>query len=323
MANVIAKIGIYGDMHLSSKNYGAHRDYPSESLEYFQAITLKTKELGLTYLIGTGDFTYGRFHSLEYRLAIEKELQEQYKLVNGNRYELRGNHDEAGYGLTERDYYVSKGLLKPSCNINIGNCHITMVDYGKTEDTVPNIVDNESSINIMIAHDYYKFENTKLPNYGKAFDIDNYEKWFGLDYLACGHIHKDMEFDGNIIKGDLAHQVHVNYLGCMMRPSYHANDMDDKGKILVITIFDDGNIDTDNVYIPLWSLDKSFNLEAKAKQAEKKEEKISRVDISDIVRQLDTHDRNVGSPEDIISSMTDIDEKYKNKAIDLLKNALA
>ena len=77
MANVLAKIGIYGDMHLSSKNYGAHRDYPSESLEYFQAITLKTKELGLTYLIGTGDFTYGRFHSLEYRLAIEKELQEQ------------------------------------------------------------------------------------------------------------------------------------------------------------------------------------------------------------------------------------------------------
>lgn len=323
MANVLARIGIYGDIHLSSKNYGAHRDYPAESLEYFHKITEVTQNRQLTHLIGTGDFTFGRFHSLEYRSSIEAELQNQYALTNGNRYELRGNHDEAGYGMTERDYYVSKGLLKPSCNMNIGNVHITMIDYGKTDDIIPNIIDSETDINIAIAHDYYKFINTQLPNFGKAIDLDNYTRWFGLDYLACGHIHKDMEFDGNIIKDGMAHQLHVNYLGCMMRPAYRNGMMDENGKILIITIFDDGQIDIDTEYIKLWSLDKSFNLEKKEKQAVKKEEKAARVDISDIVKQLDTHDRNVGSPEDIINSLEGVDDKYKAKAIDLLSMALS
>lgn len=323
MANVLARIGIYGDMHLSSKNYGAHRDYPNESLEYFHNITEITQRRQLTHLIGTGDFTFGRFHSLEYRSAIENELQTQYTLTNGNRYELRGNHDEAGYGMTERDYYVTKGLLKPSCNLTIGNLYITMVDYEKEDDTIPNIIDSDNAINLLIAHNYFKFSNTQLPNFGKAIDLDNYTKWFGLDYLACGHIHKDMEFDGNIIKDDMAHQVHVNYLGCMMRPAYRDGMMDEKGKVLIITLFDDGMMDVDTEYVQLWSLDRSFNLEQKAKQATKKEEKAARVDISDIVKQLDTHDRNVGSPEDIINGLEGVDDKYKSKAISLLNMALA
>lgn len=323
MANVIARIGIYGDMHLSSKNYGAHRDYPNESLEYFHNITEITQRRQLTHLIGTGDFTFGRFHSLEYRLEIEKNLELQNLATSGNRYEIQGNHDLVTYGMCERDYYIAKGLLKASCNLNIGNLHITMVDYGKEEDTIPNIVDNNTEINLMIAHNYFKFQDTKLPNFGKAIDIDNYTKWFGLDYLVCGHIHKDMEFDGNIIKDNMAHQVHVNYLGCMMRPAYRSSMMDEKGKVLILTLFDDGQMDIDTEYIELWSLEKSFNLAEKERLEQKKEEKAARVDISDIVKQLDTHDRNVGNPEEIIQGMQGIDDKYKNKAIDLLKSAMA
>lgn len=322
MANVLARIGIYGDIHLCSKNYGAHRDYPKESMEYFSKITETIQKRQLTHLIGTGDFSFGRFHSNEYRLFVENELQKQYQLTNGNRFELRGNHDEAGYGLTERDFYVAKGLLKPSSNLNIGNVHITMVDYGKTEETIPNIVDSMNDINIIIAHDYYKFSGTQLPNFGKAIDLDNYTPWFGLDYLVCGHVHKDMEFDGSIIKDGMEHPVHVNYPGCMMRPAYRDGMMDEKGKVVIITIFDDGQMDVDNEYIDLWSLEQSFNLEKKEKQAAQKEEKAARVDISDIIKQLDAHDRNVGSPEEIISGMVDIDDRYKSKAIGLLKLAL-
>lgn len=322
MANVLARIGIYGDMHLCSKNYGAHRDYPKESMEYFSKITETVQKRGITHLIGTGDFSFGRFHSNEYRLFVENELQKQYNLTNGNRYELHGNHDEAGYGLTERDFYVAKGLLKPSTNLTVGNLHITMVDYGKMDETVPNIIDNQDNINIAVAHDYLKFKDTKLPNFGKGIDLDNYENWFGLDYLVCGHVHKDMEFEGNIIKDGMAHLVHVNYPGCMMRPAYREGVMDEKGKVVIITLFDDGKMDVDAEYIDLWSLDKSFNLEKKQKQLAKKEEQAARVDISDIVKQLDTHDRNVGSPEEIINAMSGIDSKYKDKAISLLNMAL-
>ena len=85
----LARILIYGDIHLSSRNYGGHRDYPNESLSYFKDITRYTEELKATHLIGLGDFTFNRFNTLEYREKVERELNKQFELVSGNRYELK------------------------------------------------------------------------------------------------------------------------------------------------------------------------------------------------------------------------------------------
>lgn len=321
--SVLAKIAVYGDIHLNSKNYGAHRNYPKESIEYFHGITETVKKYGVTHLIGCGDFSFGRFHSLEYRIAVEKELQEQYELTHGNRYELQGNHDTATYGFTERDFYVEKGLLKPSSNISIGNLNITMVDYGKHLDIQPNIIDDEQHLNFIIAHDFFKFKDSKIANFGKAIDLDDFDKWYGADCLICGHVHKIMQFDGYIRKDELVRQVKVYYPGCMTRPSYREGYMDEVGQIILITVDDVAGVSLDIIEIPLWKLEDSFNLEVKQHEKEVKQQKESRVDISDIVKQLDLHDRNVGNPEDIISSMSGIDDKYKNKAIGLLKQALS
>ena len=323
MANVIARVGVYGDIHLNSKNYGAHRDYPKESLEYFSKITEVTRNKQLTHLVGLGDFSFGRFHSLEYRLAIERNLEEQYRLTNGNRFEIKGNHDEAGYGFTERDYYVEKGYLRPSTNLTLGNVNISMVDYGEHETADVIINNDDNHFNIILAHDFFKFSNSQVANYGKAIELDTFTKWFGVDYIALGHVHKIMKFKGHIFNNDLAREVVVDYLGCMTRPAYREGHMDEVGQVLIFTVYDDGKLDVDTEIIPLWSLDKAFNLEAKEKQKIKKEEKSQRIDISDIVKQLDAHDRNIGNPEDMIASMIDVDERYKNKAIALLKDALA
>lgn len=323
MANVIAKIGVYGDIHLRDKNYGAHRDYPTESLEYFGKITEVTRKRELTHLIGLGDFSYGRFQDLSYRLKVEKELMEQYELVKGNRYELLGNHDLAGYGLVERDFYIARGLLKPSENLTIGNLNITMIDYDKHNETEVNIVDDNDHINFILAHDFYKFKDTDVANFGAAIELDNFDRWFGADYLVCGHVHKIMGFKGSIIKDSMSHELFVHYLGCMTRPSYREGHMDDKGQMLILTLYDDGQLEYDIEDIELWDIEKSFNLAEKEKQKQKKEEKAERVDISDVVKQLDSHKRDVGNPEDIIKNMSGIDEKYKNKAIELLKSALA
>lgn len=321
LANLLARIAVYGDIHLNCKNYGAHRDYPKESLEYFHKITETVEKRQCTHLIGCGDFSYGVFNSLSYRLAVEKELETQFKLTNGNRYELEGNHDKAGYGMTERDYYVSKGLLKPSCNLSIGNLNLSMIDYGKSETVDPIIIDDDTHVNMIIAHDFFKFSNTQMANFGAAMILDNFTKWFGLDYLILGHVHKIMEFNGYIAKDNMVHELTVNYLGCMTRPAYKEGNMDEVGHILIISVYDDNNIDIDTEVVPLWKIEDSFNLAEKQKQETKKQEKMERVDISDIVRQLDAHDRNVGNPEDIIQSMEGIDPKYKNMAIELLKLA--
>lgn len=321
MANIIAKVAVYGDIHLNSKSYGAHRDYPSESLQYFQAITEVVKKVGATHLIGLGDFSFGRFHSLEYRIAVEKELEKQYLLTEGNRYELKGNHDVAGYGMTEREYYVSKGLLKESTNLQLGVLNISMIDYGEHMKQKPLIIDDSNHVNFILAHDFFKFNKTAVANYGKAIELDNFSRWYGADCILCGHVHKILNFSGFITNGDMAHQCEVHYLGCMTRPSYREGHMDEVGQVMIISVYDDGNIDYNMEIIPLWELEDSFNLDKKQIEADKKAIKESRVDITDVVTQLDSHDRTVGNPEDIINALDNVDVRYKNKAIELLRQS--
>lgn len=312
-------IVVYGDIHLSSKDYGAHRDYPKESLEYFRKITDKAEELGATYIIGTGDLTFSRFHTLEYRKEVEKQLLRQYEMTNGNRYEVKGNHDSATNGMTEYEFYEQKGLIKHTDRLDVQNVHLTLSDYAKIRNIDVNAVNSEYDVNILIAHDYLKFEDTRLPNFGTAIEIDNMSKLYDIDYIICGHIHKTMMFKGSIIKDNMAKEVFVFYPGCMTRPAF-GNDLDKVGSIAVITV-EDGAVRYEKVEIPLWKIEESFIMEDIQERQDKKEEKENRVDISDVVKQLDQRDSSFGNPEDRIMSMQGIDEKYKLKAIQLLKEA--
>lgn len=318
----LATILVYGDIHLNSKNYGGHKDYANESLGYFQKITETAQEIGATHIIGLGDFTFSRFHTLEYRSKVEDELEKQYKLTNGNRFELKGNHDAAGYGMTEYEYYVEKGLLRPSTNLQIGNVNISMVDNGLATKT--NILPiEEDKTNIVLAHDYFKFKDTVIPDYGAAIELDKFDRWFGIDYLVCGHIHKQEVFSGYILKGDQAHETVVVYPGCMSRPAFRKGHMDSAGMLLKLTISDTEEFKFEAIQIPLLPIEDSFNIRELNTKAEKKEEKRNRVDISDVVNKLNTHEGAVGNPEDIIMAMQDVDEKYRRKAIELLKSGQA
>ena len=224
--------------------------------------------------------------------------------------------------LLENGYNVTQATISR----DIKELKIIKEHFGKNDIryAVSEKIDNDDNhFNIILAHDFFKFSTSQVANYGKAIELDNFTQWFGVDYIALGHVHKIMKFKGHIFKDGLAREVVVDYLGCMTRPSYRDGHMDENGQVLIFTVYDDGSLDVDTEIIPLWSLDESFNLEVKQKQQQKKEEKAARVDISDVVKQLDAHDRSVGNPEDIINTMTDVDEKYKAKAIELLKNALA
>ncbi len=317
MNDVEAKIIIYGDIHLSSKNYGAHRYYPQESLEYFTKITEVVEREEATHLIGLGDLTYGRFNNLEYRANVEKQLEKQFTLTKGNRWELKGNHDSATYGMTEYEFYIQKGLIRKPENITINNLNLSMVNYGEHMRTGI-IMPDTDKVNIVLGHDYFKFSDTQLPNYGGAVELDYMEQWFGVDMIICGHVHNYQRFSGLMIKGEENKRVVVSYLGCMSRPSYREGLMDSHGTLGCITIFKDGTIDYNEINIDLWDMDKSFNLQQRVEQLDIKRNK---VDVSDIVRSIDSHERKVGTPEDIILSMTEVNIEYRNKAIKLLEAA--
>ena len=318
----LERILIYGDPHLSSKNYGAHIDYAKESLECFRKITAIARDNKATMLVGLGDFTYGRFNTLEYREAVEAELSEQYKLVNGKHYQLKGNHDSASYGMTEYEYYIKKGFFKPSFNLTIGSTHITMVDYGQANKVVPNIGQESDSLNILLAHDFYRFKDTMAPDFGKYLELDNFERWYGLDYIICGHIHSQLAFEGLMVKTidnqPRGHRVMVQYPGSLPRPSYREGHMDLVGQVILLVIKDDATLEYNVLDVELLPLEQSFNLSQKAIEKEIKSQKEQRVDISDVIEKLNNHQRNIGNPEDIIQALQ-VDVKYKHKAIELLK----
>lgn len=313
---------MYGDLHLCSKHYGAHVNYPAESLDILKKLTDKIEELRPNIVVGLGDLTYYRFNNLEYRMAVEDCFLKIKELTNNNHYQLKGNHDTASYGMTEYEYYIKKGYMKKPENIKIGNVNLNMVSYGehKTHDVV--IGEPGKSINFILAHDYISFKEANLPNYGDPVLLDNFEKWFGVDYIVCGHIHKHEMFEGLMVKNtegnSFGHRVMVNYPGAMTRPAYREGHMDLEGHVVVLDIYDDGNIKYTDEIIELLPLEESFNLDMKAAEKLAKEEKKKKLDILDIVTNLDMKERNVGNPEDIIASM-DVDPKYKAKAIELLK----
>lgn len=315
---MIAKILIYGDIHLCSKNYGGHNDYPQESLDYFRNITRTAEEMGVTHIIGTGDLTFGRFNSLEYRKDVEVELIKQYNLTHGNRYEVKGNHDSATYGMTEYEYYIDKGILKPSTNLQIGKLNLSMIDnrcIGKTEIIPP----DPDKVNVIILHDYVKFNDTEMPNYGTAITLDNMSEWLGIDFIIAGHIHNPKMFDGNVIGNGKSHKLFVHYLGCPCRPAYTRNNLATQACYDILTIEDNGEVNYSIHSFDLWPVEKSFNLGAI--EAEEESKALKHIDVSDIADNLSKHIKIAGDPEEVIMSLSDYSLAERQAAIELLHKA--
>jgi predicted phosphodiesterase len=197
----MAKILIVGDLHLSSSNRGRHHNYPEYSLGILKDITRICKESSITHLIDLGDLTYGNFR-LGYRRRVEEVFNEQYNLVNGNRYTLYGNHDVDSSGISEHDYYThDRGLLKLADEIDPApNLRFHFVPEGEANTRELSILDG--AINIVLGHDYFVFANSKMPNYGDVRLIEQMPQWYGTDMAILGHIHEHHELVGEILNTD-------------------------------------------------------------------------------------------------------------------------
>lgn len=314
MTAVKYRIMFSGDIHLCSRNYGGHNNYPQESLHYFKRLNEIAKENNITHDIRLGDFTYGKFNDLQYRTDIEKELKKAKEQVNGNLYILKGNHDISSTGMTEYEFYLNAKWFNGSTNITIDNVNINMLNYGDIEK--PIIEPSKNSIDIIVGHDYYKFSDTQLPNYGNAIEIDNKIKWFGVDLILLGHIHNFHKFKGVIVKDGVGHPTVVEYLNCPCRPSYQEG-LDEDWHLFFLDIMQDGTVKVNEYTEPLLNISECFNFDKMQTKKEVEEQK--RIDLSDIIQRVGNYTSMTGDPEIVIQNMTDVEEKYKQKALELLR----
>lgn len=319
----IARILLYGDMHLLSENYGNHRNYPEESLTTFSTITKIAEREKATHIIGLGDLTQGLFKNLSYRKRVEEQLQKQFELTEGRRWEIKGNHDSATYGDTEYEYYVYRKLIRPSENLTIGKLNITMVDNGKIFETPTNIDVSNGCTNIILQHDYSKFSDSALPNYGEPIILDNLEQWYGADYIISGHIHNEHIIKGNIKSCGISKEVILHYLPCLNRLAYTKDSVPDTGHVVLLTVYDNGEVQYTLIEVELLPIEESFNIELIESKKEKKDKREQlKVNIDDIINELDKYERVFGDPIEVIMAKETIDAKYRDKAIDLLNRAL-
>lgn len=307
------RVLVYGDPHLSSKNHGSHRDYPKESLEYYTKTMDLAVDNNADIVISLGDFTFGRFGDLGYRLKVEEQLER----VKGKHYMLKGNHDVMTDGITEYEYYLSRNEFYPAQKLDVNGFKIQMFNWGDE-------IKFDSDTSIAMVHDYVRFTHTQLPMYGtKYVNLDDIEIPDSLQYILAGHIHGQHIFG----KGNTDARPIVHYLGCNARPSYIHGMMPENGQVVILDFMNEayGDAETKIEYnvmeILLWSLDESFNLEAIAAKDADKLDKANRVDLTEIVEELNRHERVSGDPLVIIDSLQ-VDEAYKNKAKEYLMKAL-
>jgi len=317
----MGKYLIIGDLHLKSGDYGGHVDYANETLDVLGKCLNVAKEKQVTHVILAGDLTYNKFSTLEYRMRVELFFREINKLTSDNLYSIIGNHDKAGYGMTELEYYIEKGVIKHTSYIDEDNLKIYMIDYGKIGKFKG--VEKNNKTNIAVLHDYVKFSDTKMPEYGKSIELDKNLKFLNVDLLVCGHIHDYHSFAGIIYNEESeGKRVGVTYLGSPSRPAYRGEQTDTVGHLMIIdsdTSKDEVLID--EIEIDLIPVTEAFAVEIKQIEKEKRMVKANRVDISDVLKELDSKELFNFSAEEVVNKIEGIDARYKKKALDLLKQS--
>lgn len=314
------RIIIYGDQHLCSKNYGCHIDYPGLSLKHFKLIGDLAEQESCGVIAGLGDLTYGRFNNLTYRLAVEMEFERHLKITNGNRYEVKGNHDKMTDGASEYDFYKAKGMFSCPDHFDLGCVRFHIVNYGE-ENRQLNIDPNK--YNFVLGHNLFRYKSNILPNYGTGVELDNYTTWKDVDMIVAGHIHQTHKLSGFMLvdrDGDSrTKEIPVYQLGCPNTPAYQKEGLDEVGTYLIVDCSGD-EPKLEIMEFPLPELHEKFVIPDENEVAKVLKE--HKVDVSDVVKELASHDSYMADPELLIDSLNVFSKAARDKAKELYRNAL-
>lgn len=309
------RVIVFGDTHLGDKNYGKHKNYENDSYDTFSRITQVCEEEKADVIILTGDLSNSVFNKLGYRTKIEELFERMNVLTNHRIYCVKGNHDKAGYGMTEYEYYVNKGVIRPSDNITVDKLNITMIDYGKIEEAVVNKSIENDSLEVVICHDTVAFEDTNVPPYMTYYNLSEYSKFCNTSLFLVGHIHEFSTIKGKVYdeSKSTASDSMIVYVGCPTRPQL-TDDTDNTGHYVLI---DSNSLEMKLGEFELLNKEDIFVMEDKESTEIIGEEARKKIDIGHVVKELDEYNIGCGDVNVLIESLQE-DEKYKKKAIDLL-----
>lgn len=252
----ISKVLVIGDLHISDRFSGRHINYLENCFDCLDMIEKSIVDNGITHLICAGDWigiglAEKNLKERSSLLRLIQVLQRWNKLLNGNVYSLKGNHD-IGKNMTDFDFLVSIGLLKNIKQLDIGSCRFHLFNYG--EETRGIEIDDDK-YNVGCFHTNLLIEGlTTWYKGGVGVDLSSLKNLYGINMAIAGHIHNPSLRLVSTSIGDS--DISLFYPGCPTRPRLEPN-MWDKCYGVVFTI-NDFNTSMDLITYDLKPLEEVF-----------------------------------------------------------------
>jgi predicted phosphodiesterase len=233
------RVLIVGDLHISDRFTGRHKDYLQNCFDCLDMIEKSIVENKVTHLICLGDWigigqaekTLRKRSNLMRLLLVLKRWND---MLDGNVYSLKGNHDIGG-NTTDFDLMVTLGYLKNVDKLDIDGCRIHMFNYGEETRQIE-IDDNKSNIGCFHSNLLIEGETTWYRG-GVGVELSSLDNLYGISMAIAGHIHNPSPRTTKTSIRDMG--VSLIYPGCPTRPRLEPNMWDTTlGVILKI----EGNI---------------------------------------------------------------------------------
>lgn len=180
-----------GDLHISDKPSGKHRDYFGSCTDILSNITDTIRERKVTHLVLTGDLigrtTEKNFQTREALVYFMKVLQLWNDLTNGNVFSLIGNHDMSEV-TPDFEHLALLGYIKviDSLEFDVLKCH--MFNYG---DHTRQIQVNPNKYNVAFMHTELHVEGATgwFFRSQEGVELSDLENLYGVAMVIAGHIH--------------------------------------------------------------------------------------------------------------------------------------
>lgn len=317
------KILIIGDLHISDRFSGRHKDYLENCFDCLDMIEKSIVDNKITHLICLGDWIgigLAEKNLKERRslLRLIQVLQKWNKLLNGNVYSLKGNHD-IGKNMTDYDFFITMGLLKNVSQLDIGSCRFHMFNYG--EETRPIVVDSDK-YNVGCFHTNLLIEGlTTWYRGGVGVELSSLKNLYGISMAVAGHIHNPSLRLVSTSIGDS--DISLFYPGCPTRPRLEPN----MWETCYGVIFTTNELDTqmDVITYELKPLEEIFTTLEEDPSKEEDDEETVPFDLealNEILNELQYF--NVNSGQDYVSQIkrvAGIDKTAADIALKYLENA--
>ena len=254
---VKGKIGVFGDLHLSAKYEGAHRNYVGTCLQVMYDIEEIVKSENLDSIVFLGDIIGVNERNItdrEFFYHVCSFFKRLNKACKGRVFSVVGNHD---FGDFPDFMFLRRfGLLRNPKFIDLVNennqpdTRFHFVNYGE-ESRELEILSNGS--NVIFGHAPYEIDGvTNWYHHKDKVDLRNRSNFNGVGLIVSGHIHPGTTttLTGKLPDGEL---VSLVFLGNPTR----VTDRIESCQYLTFT-YQDGNTLYESGDFPLQPLDKEF-----------------------------------------------------------------